>query len=78
MFKLMDKEIIAILRNYADNKIMQIELSDLLVFVYDLTDTQGGLKCWRMGYIFCGKHPLLLPRIQLSDPGPMDPLVKSL
>ena len=25
--------------------------------------------------IFCGKHPLLMTRIQVSDPGPNDPLV---
>ena len=23
-----------------------------------------------MGFIFCGKHPLLITRIQVSDPGP--------
>ena len=34
---------------------------------YDLGDTQDGLKCWRMGFIFCGKHPLLLTRIKVSD-----------
>ena len=34
---------------------------------------QDGLK--RMGFIFCGKHPLLMTRIQVSDPEPMDPLV---
>ena len=28
-----------------------------------------------MGFIYCGKHPLLMARIQVSDPGPMDPLV---
>ena len=31
--------------------------------------------CWRMGFIFCGKHPLLLTRIQVSDSGHMGPLV---
>ena len=38
----------------------------------------GFIFCWRIGFIFCGtcKYPLLLPiRIQMSDPGPMDPLV---
>ena len=44
-----------------------IELSDLVGFGYDLSATQDGLKCWRMGIIFCGKHPLLLTRIQVSD-----------
>ena len=29
-----------------------IELSDLIGFGYDLSDTQDGLKCWRMGFIF--------------------------
>ena len=28
-------------------------------------------KWWRMGCIFGGKHPLLLTRIQMSNPGPM-------
>ena len=41
--------------NCADNL---IELSDLLGFGYDLSDTQDGLDCWRMGIIFCGKHSL--------------------
>ena len=44
-----------------------IELSDFIGFGYDLSDTQDGLKCWRIGIIFCGKHPLLLTRIQVSD-----------
>ena len=30
-----------------------IELGDLIGFGYDLSDTQDGLKCWRMGFIFC-------------------------
>ena len=30
------------------------ELSDLIGFGYDLSDTQDGLKCWRMEVIFCG------------------------
>ena len=41
----------------------------------DLSDTQDGLKCWRMGIIFYGKHPFLLTRIQVSDPVSMGPLV---
>ena len=45
-----------------------IELSDLIGFGYDLSDTQDGLKCYRMGFILCGKH-------QVSDPGPLGPLV---
>ena len=27
------------------------------------------------GIYICGKHPLLLTKIQVSDPGPMGPLV---
>ena len=52
-----------------------IELSDLIGFGYDLSDTKDGLKCWRMGIVFCGKHPLLLTRIQVSNPVSMGPLV---
>ena len=48
--------------------------NDLIGFGYDLSDTQDGLKCWPMGFIFSGKHPLLTS-IQASDPGPMGPLV---
>ena len=39
------------------------------------SDTQDGLNCGRIGFIFRGKHPLLVTRIQVSDPGPKDPLV---
>ena len=49
--------------------IILIELSDLIGFGYDLRDTQDGHKCWRTRFIICGKHPLLLTRIQVSDPG---------
>ena len=28
-----------------------------------------------MGFIFCGKHPHLVTRTWVSDPGPMGPLV---
>ena len=28
-----------------------------------------------MGFIFCGKHPLLVTRTQVSDPEPMGHLV---
>ena len=59
--------------NCAD-KYNLIELSDLIGLGYDLSITQDGLKCWRMEIIFCGKHPLLLTRIQVSDRGPMGPL----
>ena len=48
---------------------------NLIGFGYDLSDTQDGLiKCWRMGFIFCSKHHLLLTRIQVNDLGPMGPL----
>ena len=42
---------------------------NLIGFGYDLSDIQDGLKCWRMGFIFCGKHHLLLTRIQVSGLG---------
>ena len=32
------------------------DLSDLIGFGYDLSDTQDGLnKCWKIGFIFCAK-----------------------
>ena len=35
-------------------KYILIELSDLIGFSYDLSDTQDGLRCWRNGiYILC-------------------------
>ena len=33
------------------------------------------LDVGKMGFIFCGKIPLLVIRTQVSDPGLMDPLV---
>ena len=42
-------------RNCA-NKHILIELSVLICFGYDLGDTQDGLRCWKMGFIFCGKQ----------------------
>ena len=51
------------------------ELGNLKGFDYHLSDIQDGLKSWRIRFIFCGKHHLLLTRIQVSDPGPMYPLV---
>ena len=54
-----------------------IELSDLIGFGYDLSDTQDELKCWRMGFKLCGIHPHLLTRIKVSDSGPMCPLVSN-
>ena len=44
-----------------------IELSDLIGFDYDLRG---------MGFIFCGKHPLLLAKIQVSDPYPLVFVIK--
>ena len=41
-------------------------LLNLIGFGYYLSDIQDGLKCWRIGFIFCGKHHLLLTRIQVS------------
>ena len=37
--------------NCADKNIL-IELSDLIGFGYDLTDTQDALMCWRNGIYF--------------------------
>ena len=52
-----------------------VKVPDIKTIGYDLSDTQDGLKCWRMGFIFCGKHHLLLAKIQVSGLGPMGPLV---
>ena len=48
---------------------------NLIGFGYDLSVIKDGLKCWRMGFMFCGKHLLLLTRIRVSGLGPMGPLV---
>ena len=48
---------------------------NLIGFGYDQSVIQDGHKCWKMGFIFCGKHLLLLTRIQVSGLGPMCPLV---
>ena len=58
-------------------KRLDIEIVRISIIGYDLSDTQDGLNCWRMGFTFCGKHPLLLTRFQMSDPGPMVPLNSS-
>ena len=63
--------------NCADKYIL-IELSDLIGFVHDLSGAQDGFTCLRMGFIFCGKHHLLMTKIQVSDQGPMCPLVLSI
>ena len=52
-----------------------MELSGLIGFGYDLSDSQDGIKCCRKGFILCGKDPLLLTKIQVSDQGPVCPLV---
>ena len=54
---------------------MLIDVSD---FVYDLSDSQDGLKCLRMRFIFCGKHLLLMTKIQVSDKDLTGPLVLSI
>ena len=33
------------------------------------------LYCWRMGFIFYGKHPFFVTRMQVSDAVPKGPLV---
>ena len=53
---------------------ISIILLNWIGFGYDLSVIQDGLKCWRMGFIFCDKHLLLLTRIQVSGLGPMGPL----
>ena len=50
----------------------------MIGFVNDLSNTQDGLKCLRMGFIFCGKHLFLMTWIQVSDQGPMGPLILSI
>ena len=59
----------------SDIEIVQINIIWLNLMTWSLSDYQDGLKCWRIGFIFCGKHPLLLTWIQMSYPGPMGPLV---
>ena len=34
----------------SDNEIVQISIGDLIGFVYDRSDTQDGLKCWRIAH----------------------------
>ena len=47
-----------------------MEHSNSIGVDYDRSDTQG-----EMGFIFCGKHSLLMTRIQMSDQRPKGPLV---
>ena len=56
----------------SDNENVQINILNRLF--YELSDTEDGLKGWRMGFIFWDKHPLLMTRIQVDDPGPINPL----
>ena len=42
-----------------------VELSDLIGFGYDQIDIQVGLGTGEVGFIFCGKRPLLMTRIQM-------------
>ena len=59
--------------NRSDIEIVQISI--MIGFGYDLRDTQDG----EMGFIFCGKHPLLVTKteVTVSDPGPRGPLIFS-
>ena len=50
---------------------MPIELSELIVFGYDFSDTQDDLGVGEMGV----KHPLLVTRIKVSNTGPKGHLV---
>ena len=36
--------------------------------------TNIDLSVAEMGFILCGKYPLLMTRTEVSDPGPMGPL----
>ena len=51
-------------------KVRQFEIVQIRT-VYDLRDTLDGLKCWRMGFISCGKYLLIVTRIQVSESGPI-------
>ena len=44
-----------------------------MVMIRVITNMDLGVA--EMGFIFCGKHPLLMTRTGLSDPGPMGPLI---
>ena len=57
--------------NYADKYIL-IELSELIVLSYVLSDTLDGLRCERNLFY---KHPCLEIITQVSDSGPMGPLL---
>ena len=55
-----------------------IELSELIGFDYDLSDTQDGLRCWRNGIYILWLTSFPVTRIQVSFPGPKGPLVLNL
>ena len=44
-----------------------------MVLIRVITNMDLGVA--EMGFLFCGKHPLLMTRTQVSDPGPMGPLI---
>ena len=48
--------------------IFLIEVSDLTIFGYDLSDTQIGLRCWRNWINIFGYHPLLVTRHHPKGP----------
>ena len=75
MFDLMHTPVILGWVKWKDIEIVQISIICLICFGYDLSYTQDGLTCWRMGFICYGKHPLLLTRIQVGDQEPMGSLV---
>ena len=43
-----------------------------MVLIRVITNMDLGVA--EMGFIFCGKHPLLMKMTGVSDPGPMGPL----
>ena len=51
-------------------KYILIELGELIVFSTDLSEGVG-----EMGFIFCCWHPPLATITQVSDPGPIGPLL---
>ena len=59
---------------YALN-IVGFHLPYLIGFGYDQMDIQVGLGTGEVGFVFFGKHPLLVARIQVIDPGLKGPLV---
>ena len=58
----------------SDIEIVQISIFCLILAVYDLSDTQDRLRCGEMGFVLCGKHPVPMTRVQVSDQGTKAPL----